>query len=683
MESMRGRAFLLLSCFMLSLLAPFSPLASNARAEDAKVCCEATQVDLFLLGDVDLQLSPFADLLSETSTSASFETSITSSAQVGDWSLESAWPGTVPESTWTVELGYTVSDAGGAQLNMSATVTIGGSSFTAFLGVDQQFVPQGSGTITIDVPVEEVQVSGTSEIAVSVNARTITFTVPSGGPKVEFFWGGEEHPSALTAVLPLIDLTLDEPLIEGDMVYFAVRIESPFGMESLVFSKGISLQVNGIEQTEDPTEVLDGEAILVIWTWDGAAGGQETVSVSVSYELQDGLILTGSTSFDIETFDGSGDGGGYYPLNEPLRTNGKGSPLDVYMSMELESDGGELLLGQTTILTIEGEMAFWIRWGLDHLGDESIPLSTVLKNFDGGNINDEQRGSRVIENAELSQFENYMDSYYITFFQFGLGLESDEIIGDLSKSQSFAITLDLMGEDRVRNAPLKLRIDSLTPIAESTNYRILNSAFMTSQPSPLWSSYDLFITIKTTAMSSFSSIEVKETDQIELNYLRFPWGESATLSASGLTQSVDFTIDADAPSKSILFTPIGLTAAMTLILAGGLFIAFRMVSNRSKYPLMIEMILVPMVFLLHFFAFEAVYILGSSGGIVFIWWATAVISPRTTASSTDSKPKPQLVVENFPTIACPECQTSNPVTSDLRPIRIQCAGCDRIIKIVA
>ena len=41
---------------------------------------------------------------------------------------------------------------------------------------------------------------------------------------------------------------------------------------------------------------------------------------------------------------------------------------------------------------------------------------------------------------------------------------------------------------------------------------------------------------------------------------------------------------------------------------------------------MIEMILVPIVFLLHFFAFEPVYILGSSGGIVFIWWATAVIS---------------------------------------------------------
>ena len=678
---MQGRAFLILSCFMLSLFAPYSPVTSSALAEDTKVCCDATEVDLYLLGISNLELSPFADLLSETSYSSSFETSVASSEEIGKWSLESAWPGIVPDSTWTVEMDYTVSDAGGANLNMSATVTIGGSSFTAFLGPDQQFVTQGSGTISIDVPIDQVPVSGTSEISVSINARTIVFSVPASGAKVEFFWGGEENPSALTAELPLIDLTLDEPVVEGDMVYFAVRIESPFGMEALVFSKSIALQVNGALISEDPTEVLDGEAILVIWTWDGASGGEETVTATVSYELQDGVTLTGAASFDIETFDGTGDGGGYYPLNEPLRTNGKGSPLDISISMELESEDGGLRLEQTTILTIEGEMAFWIRWGLDHLGDETIPLSTVLKNFDGGNINDEQRGSRVIESAEVSQFENFMDSYYITFFQFGLGLESEELIGDLSEAQSFAITLDLMGEDRVRNAPLKLRIDSLTPITSGVNYRLLNSAFMSPQPSPLWSTYDLFINIQSSLMTSFSFIDLKQSDDLDVNYLRFPWGESATISASGLTQSDKFTLDSQ-PTTSIIHSPIGLTLTMTLVLAAGLFFAFRMVSNRSKYPLMIEMILVPVVFLLHFFAFEPVYILASSGGIVFIWWATAIISPKT-SNGERTNSKPQIVVENFPTIACPQCQTSNPVTSDLRPIRIQCTGCDRIIKIVA
>ena len=669
---------------MLSLLAPYSPLLATAQAEDVRVCCDAIETDLYLIGDSDLQLSPFTELFSDSSSSVSFEAAVPSSASsepIGKWMLESAWPGLVPESTWTVEMDYTVTDAGGANLNLSATLVVGGSSFTGFLGGDQSFVPQGSGKVTIDIPVEEVEVNPGSEISLAINARTVVFSVPSGGAKVEFFWGSEEHPSVLTAELPIIDLTFDEPIVEGDMVYFTVRIDSPFGMEALVFSNSIELSINGVAQTVDPTEVLEGDSILVIWEWDGASGGEESVNVSVTYELQEGLILTGTADFDVETFDGTGEGGGFYPLNEPLRTNGKGSPLDVSISMELDSEDGGLRLAQTTILTIDGEMAFWIRWGLDHLGDETVPLSPVLKNFDGGNINDEQRGSRVIENAELSQFENYMDSYYITFFRLGLGLESEDLIGDLSDAQSFAITLDLMGEDRVRNVPLKLRIDSLTPITSGADYRILSSAFMSPQPSPLWSIYDVFMTIETSAMTSFSTIDLKETDDVDINHLRFPWGESATIQATGMTQSDKFTIDSR-PTTLILHAPIGLTMMMTLILAGGLWLSFRMVRNRAKYPLMIEMVLVPVVFTLHFFALEPLYILTSSGTIVFIWWATAMISPRT-GDAKKSQSSPQVLLTNFPTIACPQCQTSNPVTSDLRPIRIQCSGCDRIIKIVS
>ena len=290
----------------------------TVQAQGAKVCCEATEVDLYLIGDTNLQLTPFDDLLSETSSSASFETAVTSSEQIGKWILDSAWPGTVPDSTWTVKLDYTVSNAGGANLNVSATVVIGGSTFTGFLGIDQSFVAQGSGSITIDIPVDEIQVSGTSEISVSINTRNIVFSVPASGAKVEFFWGSEEHKSAITAEIPLVDLSLDEPIIEGDLVYFAVRIESPFGMEALVFSNSINLEVNGVLQTEDPTEVLEGEAILVIWTWTDAKGGQESVNVTVTYELQDGLTLTGASDFDIETFDGTGEGGSFYPLNLSL-----------------------------------------------------------------------------------------------------------------------------------------------------------------------------------------------------------------------------------------------------------------------------------------------------------------------------------------------------------------------------
>ena len=53
---------------------------------------------------------------------------------------------------------YTISDAGGANVNMSATVTIGGSSLLLSSGRLSPVRPQGSGTLSIDVPVEQVPV---------------------------------------------------------------------------------------------------------------------------------------------------------------------------------------------------------------------------------------------------------------------------------------------------------------------------------------------------------------------------------------------------------------------------------------------------------------------------------------------------------------------------------------------
>ena len=408
----------------------------------------------------DSILSPFEDLLAETPSSASFETALTSSEQIEKWVLSPAWAGVIPESTWSLELYYDVSDAGGAQLNLSAIVTIGGSTFTGYLDGGSSFVPTGAGTITIDIPVESVTVSATSEVSLTLNARTIVFSVPNSGASVEFLWGSEAEDSKVSANLPLLDLSLEEPVVEGDLVYFGLRIDSPFGMEALVFSDSITMSVNGILLEGDPTEVSDGDAILVIWTWDGAAGGVETVDVSMEYVLQPGVKLTGLTMFEIETFDSNGGSGGYYPLNEPLRSSGRGSPLSITMNLELESEDNGIQLSRSTTLEIGGEMAFWMRWGMDHMGDESIPLSPVLKNFQAGAVSDDERGSRVIESLEVNQFEGYMGSYYITYFQLGLGIESEELLGDLSDSDTIAITLDLMGEERVTNAPHTIRIDS-------------------------------------------------------------------------------------------------------------------------------------------------------------------------------------------------------------------------------
>ena len=679
---MQRQALLILSCFLFAIILPSNPLIEQTSAEDVTVCCDSVEADLYLLSSgSDSILSPFEDLLAETPSSASFETALTSSEQIEKWVLSPAWSGVIPESTWSLELNYDVSDAGGAQLNLSAIVTIGGSTFTGYLDESTSFVAAGAGKITIDIPVESVTVSGTSEVSLTLNARTIVFSVPSSGASIEFLWGSEAEDSKVSANLPLLDLSLEEPVVEGDLVYFGLRIESPFGMEALVFSDSITMSVNGILLDGDPTEVSDGDAILVIWTWDGASGGVETVDVSMEYVLQPGVKLTGLTMFEIETFDSNGGSGGYYPLNEPLRTSGRGSPLSITMNLELESEDNGIQLSRSTTLEIGGEMAFWMRWGMDHMGDESIPLSPVLKNFQAGAVSDDERGSRVIESLEVNQFEGYMGSYYITYFQLGLGIESEELLGDLSESDTFAITLDLMGEDRVTNAPLTIRIDSLTPIQSGVDYTLVRS-FIKSQPSPLWSGYDISISGSSSLMTSFSTVELDTSDVLEVDYLRFPWGEMVKIRGNGLTQSDEFSITTK-PTSSPLAAPLSLSIIVVMILGGGLWLSFTMVRQKNRYPLLIETVLIPIVFLMLFFAYPPLFVLLSSSGVAFAWLITAIASPKLTGIAYETPTRAPNIVTSFPTINCPQCGVANPVTSNERPIRLECNGCERIIKIVA
>ena len=133
-----------------------------------------------------------------------------------------------------------------------------------------------------------------------------------------------------------------------------------------------------------------------------------------------------------------------------------------------------------------------------------------------------------------------MGSYFTTYFQDGLGIESEELLGDLSDSDTFAITLDLLGEDRVTNAPLTLRIDSITPLENGASYKLIRS-FFTSQTTPLWSSYDLAISGSTSLMSSFTIVDLDSSDLLEVDHLRFPWGEMVTIRGDGLTKSDDFS----------------------------------------------------------------------------------------------------------------------------------------------
>ena len=261
------------------------------------------------------------------------------------------------------------------------------------------------------------------------------FTLPTGDAKLEFLWGSEESDSTVEANIPLFDLTLLDPEVEGSEVYFSVVIDSNWGMDVLSKSDSLEMRVGGTALTGDPIETTLGDGVRVTWTWEGAKGGIETVTVETRLVIEVGSeALSGSTTFEIETFDSSGGTGTYYPPEEPLKTNGDGSPLSVTGTFSLDSSDGNVQLERETRIEIGGEMAFWMRWGMDHIGDEVTSLSPVLKSFNAGSVSDDERVSRTIEDIEEVEFKKQMLSRLSTYYLFeGLGFDVEELLGYKTK----------------------------------------------------------------------------------------------------------------------------------------------------------------------------------------------------------------------------------------------------------
>ena len=76
-----------------------------------------------------------------------------------------------------------------------------------------------------------------------------------------------------------------------------------------------------------------------------------------------------------------------------------------------------------------------------------------------------------------------------------------------------------------------------------------------------------------------------------------------------------------------------------------------------------------------------IYVLGMPMQIVLAIVASSVllvfpislVSPKLNRDNSRKK--------KFPTIECPACGTSNPVESKVRPLRIECTGCEVMLRI--
>ena len=668
---------ILTTLLVVTLLLPIIGMAKAANEDDTVVCCSASPVELYLIGsDSNKKLTPFASELGDEPQSISLETSISSQESLGRWVLADTWKGLIPASTWSFHINYEVSNAAGVQINATVKVNIGSKSFSAQTEPGSSFLPQGKGTLSLDIEVEELTTTGSSNIEVELIAQAVVFSVPGSEAKLDFFWGSEEDDSSIEATIPLLDILMVTPEIEGSDVYLAVRLDSPWGLSTLALAESITLRVNGNPVSGDPIETASGDTARVTWTWSGASGGTETINVEIELVFQLGQpSLKGSKSFEIETFDSGGGTGTYYPPDEPLRTDGTGSGLSVAIDIQLGQEGQELMLERRTKLTIDDELAFWMRWGMDHIGDDNPELSSTLRAFSSGAVTDDDRVSRFIEDVERAEFERQLVTLGPMYLNSGLGLDTEELFGDFRDFNEIKIEVDLGGESAVINHPVILRVTTTQIIDDGKRVELLRN-FIIVQPAPLWHDIDIDLTATSDSFTALSSGNLRETDAMDLSVLRLPWGDHLHLQGEGLDQDEKFTL-ATVPTSSPVYAPLPLMALTALGIFGGIFVGLRLTRQRRRNYLYLEMIFVPLVLLIAVLGYPPDFVAIALGIAAFVWWVTAFASPPVIGSTRPNR------TAHVPMIPCPACQTLNPVTSEERPHRFNCTGCQRIIKLVA
>ena len=661
-------AILLLSCIPLS----------NVSADSEAICCDSGPVELFLLGPASSgTMSPFDAALADESEEVTISDAITQQQEIASWVINPAWPGEFPSSTWEFSIDYEVANAGGAQINASIEVIIGGDTFVGTTDQSNTFLPSGTGQLSIDVNVDAGSVPSSTSITVTLTAQTVVFSVPGTDAGLTFSWGGDGDESSIMADIPVVDLLIDEPITEGMDVYISMIVASPFGQMTAAHANSLELRVNGGAVTGDPIVTSSGEYVRLTWTWVASSPGEQQITIEASIQIQSGTpVLSGSTTFDIQPVDdGNQNSGGFYPTEEPLRSDGAGSPLVVNIDMSMDSSDGYLTLERIITLNVDEEIAYWMRWGMDNIGSDEPGLSQPLRIFNSGMVSDEDRRNRIIDDVEQNEFENQMVNLAVTYMNDGMALELEELIGnDIQDLERISFSLNLQGETKVTPHPLTLTITTLEILEENKDTVLLRN-FITVQPTPIWSNLDMSITIDTGMMASLTGASIKGEDSIDLSHRRTPFGETITVNVENLKPSATFTFTA-MPTDNLLNAPLSLSLITLTIILGGVWFSLKLTNNKRRSALWIEMILIPVVFLALFLGYPP-FTVGVIAAIsVTMWIITAIASPNRKGVA------PEVNTNTYPIIECPACSTPNSITTEERPFRMPCGGCGRVLKIV-
>ena len=615
--------------------------------------------------------------------------SVQGTEEIATWGIHWKESATVSESTWRFNIAYEVDNAAGVHANATVEVKIGNNVYTAESGTPGAFM-SGSDMIGIDVEIPQIAVNNNDKIEVTFAVRSIIFTQPGDDSAIRFVWG-EDTESSLRVNLPLMTIDMPNALVVGEEVFFPVILRSGFGERMWSSLEGAEFRVGSMVITDirSPSIVSGGVEVPFVWN-PGSSPVDGNYQVNLSIWLNPGDVpITSGRSHSIVFEEGGGTQN--YHFGEPART--VSSSLDV--KIDVKYDGASVT--RTVELEIEGSMASWLRWGMDNIGNTSLPSDHLFKQVQGSVAQDLRQNGRV-DQAEKDALRGHIDSSTrnLEFFlgNAGLALNPDGLFeGDLFDMNP-EVEIDLMDVVGIDDAPILIRIDVELKLSGEERLLLISDFIRPQLGNGIWMmngepAVSLDITMTTGVFSGIYSVNKDELpDEMTLTHYRAGIFEMVNIEAEGLSDEQKFEVEY-VVAPNALFSPLITLIATVLLLFVAVVFGLRMTKMRSRSIVIPASVLFMgmMTYVYVFSSLPPTFVMGIAAATTVLMMPLALISPRRVDWTMDeqslSDDYEEALKRKIPTVDCPACGTSNPVETTERPVRIPCGGCGRNLRIEA
>ena len=181
------------------------------------------------------------------------------------------------------------------------------------------------------------------------------------------------------------------------------------------------------------------------------------------------------------------------------------------------------------------------------------------------------------------------------------------------------------------------------------------------------------VEIRSSALQGLGGVAAEDIDAKHRRWIIF---EKVTIDESDLDTEETFRGEF-VPTGGALYSPLvsAMVSVFMLVLALGLGMA--MTRKRARAPTMLTVVILGGLSLaLYVLGLDMPFVLGVVSSSMLLIFPVALVSPRSDFAERHGRGQRPSAHVN-----CPNCGESNPVESEVRPLRLECIGCKSTLRL--